>query len=87
MRSVSGRIRTGTDISAIVAVTAGTRDVRTFSAPVDAQGKFRLTLPKHARYIVELMSGDKQGGATVRFASVPGGALDLAPRPGRRRAR
>lgn len=75
VRSVSGSVKSGTAATSVVALLAqADAGAATYSAPIDAQGNFRLTLPMKARFVLVLMNGDK-GIATLRFASAAGGAL------------
>ncbi|WP_437529070.1 hypothetical protein WME79_47020 [Sorangium sp. So ce726] len=76
IRSVRGHLKSGTVATEVVALVAQAeaQAAKTYSAPVDAQGDFRLTLPKGPRYVLVLRDGDK-GIADLRFASSAGGAL------------
>ncbi|WP_437715158.1 hypothetical protein WMF45_01270 [Sorangium sp. So ce448] len=76
IRSVRGHLKSGTAATSVVATVAqaGSQEAKTYSAAIDAQGNFRLTLPKRARYVLGLMKGDEET-AHVQFASVAGGEL------------
>ncbi|XXY45095.1 hypothetical protein WME91_34345 [Sorangium sp. So ce269] len=76
IRSVRGHLKSGTAATSVVATAAEAdgQESKTYSAAVDAQGNFRLTLPKGARYVVGLVDGDN-AIATLQFASGAGGEL------------
>ncbi|WP_437587285.1 hypothetical protein [Sorangium sp. So ce1000] len=76
VRSVRGHLKSGTAATSVVATVAqaGSQEAETYSAAIDAQGNFRLTLPKRARYVLGLRKGDEEI-AHVQFASVAGGEL------------
>ncbi|WP_437673583.1 hypothetical protein [Sorangium sp. So ce131] len=91
VRSVRGHLKSGAATSVVAVVDqAGVEGAKTYSAPVDAEGNFRLTLPKKARYVLGFVDGDQEG-ATLRFASSAGGEVTslfpLAGRPERTRGR
>lgn len=76
-RALTGRIQPAagvnvTEVAALVSHAGAPTDV--YRAPVDAQGVFRLELPKGERYVLQLMSGETAVG-NIRFASSSAGAL------------
>ena len=76
-RALTGRIQPAagvnvTEVAALVSHAGAPTDV--YRAPVDAQGGFRLELPKGERYVLQLMSGETAVG-NIRFASSSAGAL------------
>ncbi|AUX47330.1 uncharacterized protein SOCE26_088490 [Sorangium cellulosum] len=89
VRGVRGHLKSGAATSVVAVVDqADTEEAKTYSAPVDAQGNFRLTLPRKARYVLAFMDGDQER-ATLQFASSAGGEVTslfpLAGRPERTR--
>lgn len=87
-RGVSGRVQaaagvTVTEVVALASHAGAPTDV--YRAAVDAQGAFRLELPKGQRYVLQLMAGDAAIG-NIRFAASAGGPftslLSMAGAPG-----